>query len=453
MTGSFDWPIAVRSVDIAKPLSPITGIERYPRVRLYVSRGDRLLGAFDVWTHGAAAISIDRLREALADRFAHDLSKEQIQRTLGAALDKEGLPRPSAAVLPPTTVSIVVPTCDRPDDLRRCLASLTTQRTRHSVEIVVVDNRPASGSVRDVTREFPSVRVVEEERPGLSFARNTGIAAASGELIVATDDDVTAPHDWIEKLLDQFARPEVMCVTGNVLPLELETEAQCRFESYGGLGKGFSRFEVTAEWFRTRRVAVPTWLLGATANAAFRASAFRHPDIGLLDEALGAGTPTGCSEDTYVFYRILKAGYSIVYEPSAYVWHRHRATMASLRHQIHAYSKGHVAYHLTTWLREGDRRALVRLGYSLPKAYAQRAWHRLRGYSDYPLSLILLEIRGNLAGPTALWRSRRRVRRLGKSAPLAGAARPSGLVEEGTRVSERTHVVSLESQITEGPSA
>ena len=43
-----------------------------------------------------------------------------------------------------------------------------------------------------------------------------------------------------------------------------------------------------------------------------------------MDEALGAGMPTGCSEDTYLFYKILKAGYTLVYEPSADVWHRHR---------------------------------------------------------------------------------------------------------------------------------
>ena len=448
-----DWPIAVRSIDIARPLSPITGIDRYPRVRIFVSRGERLLGAMDVWTHGAAAISLDRLREAIADRFAHDLSKEHVQRLLGADIDDSGAARSAASSPAPMTVSIIVPTCDRPDDLRRCLASLTTQQTRHAVEVIVVDNRPASGIVRQITAAFPNVRVVEEPRPGLSFARNAGIAHASGEIIVATDDDVMAPHDWIEKLLEPFARSEVMCVTGNVLPLELETEAQCRFEAYGGLGKGFARFEVTPDWFRTRRVAVPTWLLGATANAAFRASAFTHPQIGLLDEALGAGTPTGCSEDTYLFYRILKAGYCIVYEPSAYVWHRHRSTMASLRHQIYAYSKGHVAYQLTTWMREGDRRALVRLFYSLPKIYARRGWQRLCRHSDYPLSLILLEMRGNLGGPLALWRSRRRVRRLGASAPLTESTPAPLAGGRHTLVPERSHAVSLESQITEGPAA
>ena len=41
-----------------------------------------------------------------------------------------------------------------------------------------------------------------------------------------------------------------MAVTGHVLPVELETGAQCKFEAYGGLGKGFTRFEADGEWFR-----------------------------------------------------------------------------------------------------------------------------------------------------------------------------------------------------------
>ena len=84
------------------------------------------------------------------------------------------------------------------------------------------------------------------------------------------------------------------------------------------------------------------------------------------------------------------------------------------------YSKGHVAYHLTTLLRDGDRRALVRLA-QLPKWHVQQLlrWARahFQGRQYYPLSLILIEICGHVAGPWSLWRSRRRVRREGRSGP------------------------------------
>jgi O-antigen biosynthesis protein len=98
-----------------------------------------------------------------------------------------------------------------------------------------------------------------------------------------------------------------MIVTGNVLPIELETSAQKLFEVYGGLQRGFERRQVDRNWFESfKRHAVPTWRLGATANAAFRASLFSDPQIGLLDEALGPGTPTGCGEDIYLFLEPLR---------------------------------------------------------------------------------------------------------------------------------------------------
>ena len=106
------------------------------------------------------------------------------------------------------------------------------------VEIVVVDNNPASGLTTPVVAEFPGIVLVNEPRRGLAYARNAGFAACTGEIAVATDDDVTVPPDWLEKLIAPFARPDVMVVTGNVLPIELETAAQQLFEAYGGLGRG-----------------------------------------------------------------------------------------------------------------------------------------------------------------------------------------------------------------------
>jgi GT2 family glycosyltransferase len=316
---------------------------------------------------------------------------------------------------PDVAVSIVVATLDRPADLRECLRRLTTQASPRPVEIIVVDNHPDSGLTPPVVAEFPGVRLAPERRRGLAYARNRGFHASYGEIVVATDDDVIAPPDWLEKLLAPFAQPEVMVVTGNTLPLELETEAQRLFEAYGGLGRGGERRVADGKWFKRCRAAPPTWSLGATANAAFRASIFNHPQIGLMDEALGPGMPSGVGEDTYLFYKVLKAGYTIVYEPEAQVWHKHRREMPELRRQLFDYSKGHVAYHLTTLLRDGDWRAAINLAILLPAHHLRRALGRLSGRSDYPLSLTWLEVTGNLAGPWALWKSRRRVRREGKS--------------------------------------
>jgi O-antigen biosynthesis protein len=406
--------IAIRTVDLGRPLRALTDVTRYPVARVYVALRGRFIGQIDI-ANDYQPVGATRLRDAIVNEF-----NNQIVRAMLAAHfrpDEETLATASLKLPDRVSASVVLATRDRPDHLRRCLACLAAQASARPVEIIVVDNNPGSGLSAAVAAEFPNVFLMTEGRAGLSYARNAGIAASHGDIVISTDDDVTMPADWLEKLVAPFVRPDVMIVTGNVLPLELETNAQCMFEAYGGLGRGFEPRVVDRGWFDSFRGAVRTWELGATANAAFRATIFHHPEIGLMDEALGAGTPTGCSEDTYLFYRTLKAGFAIAYEPTAYVWHQHRRDQAALRRQIYNYSKGHVAYHLTTWMRDKDRRAWVRLLLGLPQTYLRRIRARLFGGSDYPLSLIWLEIAGSLAGPWALWRSRRRVKREGHSEP------------------------------------
>ena len=430
--------VGVRTVDLSHAVQSIDDVADYTSVRVYITRSNRPLGAVNI-ENLHQPISAARLRRAIVSHLHLRILQpdghcnlESTWTELMAALRRTYVPTPGEArdgasiSLPDDVpVSVVLATRDRPGDLRTCLRTLTAQRTPRPVEIVVVDNNPISGLTPPVVAEFPQVTLVSESRQGLSYARNAGIAASKGDIIIAVDDDVQVPPDWLEKLVKPFTRPDVAVVTGNVFPLELETRAQRIFEQYGGLGRGFESREAGGEWFESfRRRAVPTWELGATANAAFRADIFSHPEIGLMDEALGVGTPTGCSEDTYVFYKTLKAGYTIVYEPTAYAWHKHRRSMQALRRQIYGYSKGHVAYQLMTLINDHDLRALLRLGVHLPKFHVKQILRPVKSWlhgkrPDYPLALTLLEIAGNLAGPWALWRSRRRVKRLGRSQPYA----------------------------------
>lgn len=431
---------AVRTFELSEPLSPIVDLQGYHHVCLYVTWQGRPIGSVDI-TGVHDSVSTSRIRYEIANGMALDLfqSDHTPRESLHSGImeefvrhffpDQEEARDTSQSAVPLPSgimVSVVVATIDRPDDLRRCLQSLTRQTASRQIEIIVVDNNPSSGLTPPVVAEFPGVVLTDERRKGLSYARNRGILVSKGGIIAVTDDDTTMPVDWLENLVAPFVQDNVMIVTGNVLPMELDTPAQHFFELYGGLGRGFARKEADRDWFEAfRRKAVPTWQLGATACAAFRADIFSHPSIGLLDEALGAGTPAGCSEDTYLFYKVLKEGYTIVYEPSAYVWHKHRRDMKGLRRQIYSYSKGHVAYHLTTLLRDRDLRALLRLFVELPRYHASRLKSHLFGRSIYPFSLTLLEIAGNLAGGWALWSSRRRVKHLGPSgAYIPVAERP-----------------------------
>ncbi len=414
---------AVRTLELDAPLAPITGLSGYRVVELQLTHDGAPVGRMPATAEGEA-LSVEQLRDVAADYLARELrlaEKNRVRTVLrrwlrGLASEAESDPSRLASM---GRVSVVIATYDRPDDLRRCLRALGAQRTEHELEVIVVDNHPASGVTAPVVAEFPFTRYVVEPRAGLSCARNSGIRVSTGDIVACTDDDALPDPSWLEHLVAPFARPDVMVVTGNVLPLELETDAQHYFERYGGLGRGFKVREYGPEWFRGFRRAVRTWDLGATANAAIRASAFRDPSIGLFDEALGAGTPAPVGEDTYLFYRVLAAGFRVVYEPAAVVWHRHRREMSELRAQIFGYSAGHVAYNLTTWRRDGDSRGLLRVLVEIPVHDIKQLARVVLRRAPYPMGIVLAEVTGHIVGPFAYWRAARRARRLGRSAPLA----------------------------------
>jgi len=228
-------PVAIRCVDISGELVTPEGLEDYPACRIYVFDADRLLGKVDI-QNGCKPVTSMQLADTIAEHFYHrisplysdysgfhpELSGLHEQLGIDSNTDSKGLP-------PDITASIALATFDRPDQLRECLLALSQQQSPRQLEIIVIDNHPASGKTPPVVAEFPGVTLVSEERQGLAYARNAGFIAAQGDIVIATDEDVVMPPDWAEKMLAPFERSDVGIVTGNVLPRELETESQYLF--------------------------------------------------------------------------------------------------------------------------------------------------------------------------------------------------------------------------------
>jgi GT2 family glycosyltransferase len=266
------------------------------------------------------------------------------------------------------TVSVVICTRDRPEQLVRCLQSL--QNLSHPPqEVVVVDNAPTTDKTRQLVSKMSGVRYLQEPRPGLSVARNTGIRHSTGNMVAFTDDDVIVHPDWIARLLHSFQNPQVMAVTGQILPAELETESQFIFEiGLGNFGWGYRVKTFDQHFFQaTKHLGVPVWRIGAGANMAFRRQIFEL--VGDFDERLGAGA-SGCSEDSELWYRILAEGWLCCYEPSAVVFHSHRRELDGLKRQMYQYMCGHVAALLIQFARYKHWGNLRRLFWSLPTYYA-----------------------------------------------------------------------------------
>lgn len=267
----------------------------------------------------------DLLTGAIRDRVA----ELALQYYIGYEAYNTSEPLPSATV--------AICTRNRAEDLARCLAAVS-QLNHSGHEVLVVDNCPSDNSSFDVVQGYPAFRYLREDRPGLDIARNRALAEAKNEIVAFTDDDALPDREWLTALLRPFSHPQVLCVTGMTLPLELETEAQIGFEEYSPFCKGFQprRFRAT----HTNPLA--TGQMGAGANMALRKSLVQQ--VGGFDEALDAGTATQSGGDHEMFARILARGYEIVYEPSALSWHRHRRTAEELKKAIYGYGSGVYAH-------------------------------------------------------------------------------------------------------------
>ncbi|HEV2973946.1 MAG TPA: glycosyltransferase family 2 protein [Solirubrobacteraceae bacterium] len=270
---------------------------------------------------------------------------------------------------PALSVAVIVPTVGRGEQLRRCIRSLLAQRGMQ-FEVIVVDNRPATGeawrTVSALAAEDPRVRYVAEWRAGSSVARNRGVSATDADVVAFTDDDVAVDPSWLESLVAPLAEPVVTVTCGMVLPLELETEAQKRFEQYGGFSKGVEHRSYDLRAGRDAGVMLyPFWgdVFGSGNSMAFRRADFVA--AGGFDPALGGGSPAQSGEDIYAFSTAVLRGGWLVYEPRAVCWHEHRKDGEALYRQVFDYGLGLGAI-TTKALLSGDLRFFAAVVRSVP---------------------------------------------------------------------------------------
>jgi GT2 family glycosyltransferase len=330
-----------------------------------------------------------------------------------------------------TSVAVIISTAGREQQLEHCIRSLLAQR-RAELEVVVVDNRPATGetlrAMEPIMAEDSRVRYVAEPRVGLSVARNRGIIETNAELVAFTDDDVVADAGWLEWLIAPFAEADVAVTCGMVLPLELETEAQKRFEQYAGFSKGMERRSYDA-----RSGPVAGRLLYPYVNGAIGVGnnmAFRRTEIvaaGGFDPALGAGSAAGSCEETWAFSQAILRGGRIVYEPRALCWHEHRKDGDALRGQIFGYGLGLGAV-LTKALTH-DPRFYISAARSLQIALVLQLRKRMSSgdprenandLTTRPDELLRARREGVVRGPLRYARGVRRTRKLGLDDAIRG---------------------------------
>lgn len=245
-------------------------------------------------------------------------------------------------------VSVIVCTRNRRDALARLLERLEQLVVPAGLrwELIVVDNGSTDGTAALLAswpRKLP-LRVVTELTAGLSRARNTGLAAATGDVLLFTDDDCLPDPQWLAAIHDDFARAPSLGVLGGRVELFDERDQPTTTRTSRVRGEITTAFNLDS-------------IIGC--NMAFRRSSLLA--AGPFDIALGGGTGAGAGEDVDFVYRALRAGLRIEYSPDALVYHNHgRRTDAQVRALKRAYTVARGAL-LCKYLMQRDRGILPRI--------------------------------------------------------------------------------------------
>jgi glycosyltransferase involved in cell wall biosynthesis len=266
----------------------------------------------DEWFTGGQEISdwafgiVTREREPKKSFYA---LKEKLGRE-NSALSHRRLPRAPF-------VSVIVCSYNGGRTLSACLDSLG-KLNYPDYEIILVDDG-STDDTRDIAEQFPHVRYIYQENHGLSHARNTGAAAATGDVFAYTDSDCMADLDWLYYLIGTLLSGDYAGVGGpNMTPPAQNWIQACVAAAPGG----------PSHVLLTDTIAehIPG------CNMAFYRWAFEN--IGGFDpEYHKAG------DDVDFCWRLQQAGCVIAFSPTAIVWHHRRFTLRAFLKQQDGYGE------------------------------------------------------------------------------------------------------------------
>jgi len=391
----------LKDIDLCRPLEEIAIPADRSGLGLLLRYGRRPISFVMLPFEPGTLLSVDDLRGIASRTSSRKLLQEKLRGELSAA----------AADSDQKSLTVAVCTKDRPEMLARCLEALRRTRRPEEAslgeqlslepqrfEILVVDNAPSDDRNQAVVGGFPGIRYVREPLPGLDFARNRAIAEARGEFIAFVDDDVVVDEWWLDGLYGALEdHPDASGVTGLVLPYALETPAQVLFESRGGFRRGFEPIRYGQVLPGNPLYPCGAGIFGAGANMAFRREVLSS--LGGFDEALDTGASLPGGGDLDIFYRLVRAGHTLVYEPRFAAFHEHRQDLDGLRQQYVSWGRGFAAFAVKSYRADPAQRPQFRRLAAWWCGYQVRELMRSLGRRDMTLArMVLAELAGGLVG-------------------------------------------------------
>jgi glycosyltransferase involved in cell wall biosynthesis len=224
--------------------------------------------------------------------------------------------------------SVIIPTYNRPKELKACLQSLTCLNYPcDRFEVIVVDDGSET-PVEDVVAPFRNsldVTPLTQRNAGPAAARNTGASRAIGKLLVFTDDDCLPARDWLRALATRFATAPDRAVGGRTLNALPKNSYSSASQVLVDIVYDYFNSDLNhARFFATNNLALPADHFAA---------------LGGFDADLTT------SEDREFCDRWLKHGYAMTYAPEVLVYHSHALTFRTFWCQHFNYGRGTYRFH------------------------------------------------------------------------------------------------------------
>lgn len=313
--------------------------------------------------------------------------------------DLEAATRLVAASTSELALSIVIPSYRRGAVLLQTVRELMPLMTEEC-ELIIVDQTPREeiedrASLDDLMR-CPGIRYIHEAEPGASRARNIGIRAARGRVVLFLDDDVTPSPDLLVRHLEGYGEPRVSAVGGRIVWTSTELEAEAPFPHDANAA---ARWPEAPVCYHTTPFGEALHVI--TCNLSVRRD--RLMEVGGFNEWF-----TGYGEDIELVARLRRAGGRVVYTPAAAVIHHAAATGGTRGRREGAYAFGRrrgealhysvlLAVGLRGWLAFCGRRSMrfaARLlgrrarAVAAPPGFAGPVAKRLRARRPLPMRLV-----------------------------------------------------------------
>jgi GT2 family glycosyltransferase len=259
----------------------------------------------------------------------------------------------------PVTVSVIVPTYRRPQQLQDCLEALASQNMEDPWEVVVVDDGTPEPPLPGVATLMAARgwRLVRQANAGPSAARNRGVREARGEFVAFTDDDCLPEPAWLERLLlAARARPNALVggttvngLTGDFFAATSQLILDLVYEHFN---------------------AVPNDGYFLASNNILCSRAW-FQEVGGFDESF----PRAGAEDRDFCDRWRMRGWPITWQPEARVEHRHAQSFRQFVDLYIRYGRGAYLYQA---IRKKRSSGTMQDDLGFHKTLPRRVWRRLR---------------------------------------------------------------------------